>query len=281
MKERPVPFMGREVRATLDGRQSQFRRIVKPQPTCPDHGAECPDLSFERCDWKSGPVWTDGWNGYVRCPYGVPGDSTWRQGMPPADGWYHVQGWEEPVFLRRFVPGPRDGDAEPGVLWGRNESDDPEAIEIEGLSLDTLRWRRHGDLLWVRSQWWHYEPPPASAGNEQAWDKWTRTVRWPSGEAIEDCEPELDDRWRRRPSIHMPRWASRIDLEVTGVRAERLQEISEGDAVAEGCPEQEWYRVDGGPSHWFKTAWDALNGKRAPWSSNPWVWVVEFERIKP
>lgn len=92
-----------------------------------------------------------------------------------------------------------------------------------------------------------------------------------------------------RPSIHMPRWASRIDLEVTGVRVERLQDISEADAMAEGirCTGQCSYWWDGmqGDPHRtaadaFRALWESINGPDS-WTANPWVWVVELRRIKP
>jgi hypothetical protein len=88
-------------------------------------------------------------------------------------------------------------------------------------------------------------------------------------------------RWR--PSIHMPRWASRITLEVTGVRVERLQDISEADARAEGVTLQEksfYMGVAAAAPHRFEfhRLWQQINGERAPWLSNPWVWVVEFRR---
>lgn len=82
--------------------------------------------------------------------------------------------------------------------------------------------------------------------------------------------------WWRRPSIFMPRAASRITLEVTDVRAERLQDISETDAIAEGCPNGATRPID-----WYRTLWDDLNAARGfGWDTSPWVWVVEFRRIK-
>ena len=89
--------------------------------------------------------------------------------------------------------------------------------------------------------------------------------------------------WRQlspwRPSIHMPRWASRITLEVTGVRVERLQDISEEDAKAEGSKIMNhddigWHSYQRG----FQTLWESINGPGS-WDADPWVWVVEFKHI--
>ena len=96
-----------------------------------------------------------------------------------------------------------------------------------------------------------------------------------------------------RPSIHMPRWASRLTLEITDVRVQRLTEISEADARAEGME----FHDGGGVGHsgWrhsreygfvqetaveaFRVAWRHINDKRAPWPSNPWVWAITFRRL--
>jgi hypothetical protein len=86
-------------------------------------------------------------------------------------------------------------------------------------------------------------------------------------------------------SIHMPRWASRITLEVTDVRIERLQEIGEDDARAEGLSQDNDGRWLPGPCEdprWaFRALWEAINGGRAPWAINPWVWAVSFKRVTP
>ena len=84
-------------------------------------------------------------------------------------------------------------------------------------------------------------------------------------------------RWK--PAIHMPRAASRITLEVTGVRVERLQAISRGDAMAEGCP---FANMAAGPDprDWYRDLWNEINGPGA-WDQSPWVWVVEFRRVTP
>jgi hypothetical protein len=85
----------------------------------------------------------------------------------------------------------------------------------------------------------------------------------------------------------MPRWASRITLDVTGTRVERLQDISEADARAEGFFAGgfgEWIdecdRQTGDARYLYRELWDAINGKSAPWKANPWVWVVEFKRCE-
>ena len=91
--------------------------------------------------------------------------------------------------------------------------------------------------------------------------------------------------YRSRPSIHMPRWASRLTLLVKSVRVERLQEISKEDVIAEGvnvaiAAERTgipWSSIPTLHDAW-RLCWDSINGARAPWASNPWVWVVEFER---
>lgn len=93
------------------------------------------------------------------------------------------------------------------------------------------------------------------------------------------------------PSIHMPRWANRITLNVTGVRVERLQAISGADAIAEGAPRLACYGpdcMDGpdgcnargceGARDWFSALWKSINGAES-WDANPWVEVVEFERV--
>jgi hypothetical protein len=83
-----------------------------------------------------------------------------------------------------------------------------------------------------------------------------------------------------RPSIHMPRWASRILLEVVAVRVERLQEIDNQGALAEGAPDVRTVENNWDMRDCFRALWDGLNEKRGfGWAVNPWVWVVEFRRI--
>lgn len=121
-----------------------------------------------------------------------------------------------------------------------------------------------GDVLWVRETWAH----SVDCGHLNHLHETKIIYR-----ADNRCEP---DRWR--PSIHMPRWAARLFLRVTNVRCERVQEISEADALAEGFrPSENWNQAK-----WaFRETWDSLNAKRGyGWDVNPWVWVYEFERVE-
>lgn len=146
--------------------------------------------------------------------------------------------------------------------------------------------------------WWHVSEQRSPYG--QPGDRlWVRETHLDLGgcclyRADPGAEQERElvapgQKWT--PSIHMPRAASRISLEVTGVRVERLQDISEADARAEGIVEHQTLRpgtracnVDGGIMHAcgpvpvYRDLWDSINGPGA-WDSNPWLWVVEFRRI--
>lgn len=126
-----------------------------------------------------------------------------------------------------------------------------------------------GDRLWVREAW-----KPVGVSYKQ----WVG-VFYKSDGTSRDC-PYFSVNLARqgwRPGIHMPRVAARITLEVTGVRVERLQEISHRDALAEGV-EYDVSKADGSPLARYEKLWNSINGWRA-WSKNPWVWVVEFKGI--
>lgn len=112
-----------------------------------------------------------------------------------------------------------------------------------------------GDRLWVREAW---------SGADDPSHKHCVHYR---------ADGERATRWR--PSIHMPRWASRIALEITGVRVERLNDISEADCRAEGLGGT----VDRA-HHWYRVLWEQINGPGS-WDANPWVWVIEFKRVSP
>jgi hypothetical protein len=141
-----------------------------------------------------------------------------------------------------------------------------------------------GDRLWVRETWM----PRCTNSEELIQYRAGGGLReFPKGLNLSEdllYEFAMDDGKRWRPSIHMPRWASRITLEITGVRVERLQEISEADLYKEGIAlPREIERMRYTAAHWllgqYRQLWDSLYGKGA-WERNPWVWVIEFRRAE-
>ncbi len=126
-----------------------------------------------------------------------------------------------------------------------------------------------GDQLWVR------EAFAAGLCTES-------TLAYRATHKTEDLEEGWGETIKWTPSIHMPRWASRINLLITGVRVERLKDISDVDAAAEGCA----YGKGNGeidlavrPENHFPTLWASIYGAES-WQANPWVWVIDFERME-
>ena len=130
-----------------------------------------------------------------------------------------------------------------------------------------------GDRLWVRESW-HQRGKFVFALPDSDKRSWlgTREIAY----SADAKRPGHD--WRSRPSSHMPRWASRITLEITGVRVERLQDISRGDAMVEGCPFPNMAAYND-PRKWYADLWESINGPGS-WDANPWAWVVEFKRLE-
>jgi hypothetical protein len=136
-----------------------------------------------------------------------------------------------------------------------------------------------GDQLWVREKWGYFKDgqiiPTANVspdGRNIAY--WQRHKDY--------IAPTPEGKWK--PSIHMPRWASRIMLEITNIKVERVQEISEQDAKNEGSPyKNSDISLNGGLTYQgsykngFEYLWDSIYKN---WSANPWVWVVEFKVIE-
>lgn len=148
-----------------------------------------------------------------------------------------------------------------------------------------------GNRLWVRET--HVIVGPGSIGYGKIIDGQIARYR--------ATEPDLSIVGGWSPSIYMPRWASRILLEIVAVRVKRLQDISEADAEAEGIEtvlvsESDFRYVDylragkrdigdkeatcGSAVHSYATLWESING-RDSWAANPWVWVIEFKRVAP
>jgi hypothetical protein len=221
MKERASwPMKAWEVRAILDGRKTQTRRVVRPQPE--DFGGFGPPRWWNPpyLGGSARPASEDDYRAAAikHCPYGVPGDRLWVR-----------EAWAVPPQLNhlppRMIDQPKPGELRPGILA----------------------------VVCYREGYAGYDP-------------------WPG------------TRWR--PSIHMPRWASRLTLEIVSVRVERVQEISEEDARAEGVRVwEEWQSRDlpavlnmHDPRDAYAQLWESINGPGS-WAANPWVWVIEFRRI--
>lgn len=187
----------------------------------------------------------------------------------------------------------------------------------QGFGGDYIHWYgkcpygQPGDHLWVRENFqplfaegWEEGMNPDGSGD---------SVNWKTGEGYDPSYPATDgivefydhtkDELTQRvwPSIHMPRWASRIQLKITNIRVERLQECSEADAQAEGAQfvdfgkdrygqQNPGWRCDRAPSSAddalltarfaYGNLWESINGPGS-WDANPWVWVIEFKRVKP
>jgi hypothetical protein len=169
--------------------------------------------------------------------------------------------------------------------WDDFEPDDPSVVcEATGCMPDIpCPYGNVGDRLWVRE---------AHRLTDCTCKETCRTPQYVWYEADFSGHDNVSLN-KLRPSIHMPRWASRISLEVTGVRVERLQDISAEDIDAEGVTScDEWLnyladyesmqssdaRLETVHEYWAKR-WDRINGHAHPWDSNPWVWVIEFKTI--
>ncbi|HGG8902970.1 TPA: hypothetical protein ACJJXD_004208 [Enterobacter cloacae] len=228
MKERGMIFNGEMVRAILDGRKTQTRRIMKVQPS---------------------------------------------DGFHPTHNGYDLD-----LNAHWYTPGVVDKN---GYLQPAKKDVFGVADENEGY---TCPFGAVGDRIWVRETW-----AEAGAG---APDLKLYRANYPEHVPThyENVPPADEIRWT--PSIHMPRWASRILLEITGMRVERLNGISETDAEAEGIDmealfdAQDCYdciadhNMTGRPTATgaFKYLWESIYGEES-WKSNPWVWVIEFKVV--
>jgi hypothetical protein len=260
MTERPIPFSGPMVRAILAGRKSQTRRCLTPQPDAAlDHHKGRIVTRFN----PVGAAVKTGLMAYEANDCAGP-IFAFRQGKDSI---------KADISCPYGVPGDR--------LWVR-----------EAWTAD-FEWAEDVDKRALR--WWH-EMPAAFRGpanviytyyhaDDSAWH-----CHPDEGPAYPASWAPAEDDWegvRWRPSIHMPRWASRLTLELTNVRVERLQDIGEDDAIDEGCgfdfdplDDDGVEKFDATPRGHFAQLWDKLHGhRRCGWQANPWVWVLEFRRV--
>lgn len=255
MKERPILFSAPMVRAILEGRKTQTRRVVKfPKPLVFDGvtGQVQEHYSMKAAYpmplggyvfWSSDPgkefsdrVYRNSRDGLM-CPYGEPGDRLWVR---------------ETFALERWDDEPKTPNDRPIYRH-----------DWDGTEFDSEYW------LWP-----HYkatDPAPELCYEDDENDDGEPKVKW-------------------KPSIHMPRWASRIMLEIVDVRVDRLQDINRNEAKAEGVSHV-WEWPGGKDKKYFSRGvlnpcvanfsvlWDDINAARGfGWSVNPWVWVIEFKK---
>lgn len=148
------------------------------------------------------------------------------------------------------------------------------------------RYGAPGDRLWVREA---HALVPATAYRGSTGVQQAINPEEPSEAAVYKAGWDRSPPARWRHAMHMPRWASRLILEIVAVRVERLQVISEADARAEGCGRAvDEDDIDGAPDApapaqtyrgGYRWLWDEING-RGSWDANPYVWVVEFRRVE-
>lgn len=195
--------------------------------------------------------------------------------------------------------------------WGKGKSPKPKWLftddgAFNGFSLN-CPYGETGDKLWVRETWATSiacdDRPPSDMekpGRGYGWPVWYAAdgvVNTRRADPVPQGGTGFTTMGKCRPSIFMPRWASRITLEITAVRVQRLQEISEHDAEAEGCS-HDFLHSDtcsndncalcGGVDDCegvavsakenYRALWERINGKGS-WAANPWVWVVTFKRV--
>lgn len=182
-----------------------------------------------------------------------------------------------------------------GKTWGQGVrlGDDAYSVHVD-IQEPNGEWKwlrcpygKPGDRLWVRETWANITSRDATECIAYRADRSGREVlRDYGGEGDfvglgKPCEPWIEDGTRWKPSIHMPRKYARIFLRLTDVRVERLNEISEADAIAEGVGTLVDPDLLGTSksikSACFATLWDSLHGAGS-WSANPWVWVISFQR---
>lgn len=212
MSERPIIFSSPMVRAILEGRKTQMRRIIKPTPIW----IADPSVPFKTSDANP--------KGIIKCPYGKIGDTLWVR-----------ESYRE-AACSGYMPDTKD--ARYTVT-----------CEYKATFYNPIGMDRGGRTFTLPEM--HYGGGLRKDGG----------VKW-------------------KPSIHMPRWAARLFLRVVGVRVERVRDISSEDAYEEGarCSCLAPVADCKGNIIAFAKLWDSINSKRGSWWSNPYVWVIIFER---
>lgn len=240
MKERPILLNTEMVRAVLDGRKTQTRRMVANVDS-----DNC--LPLRKPTKIRNGVFTHVMDApkHGICPFGAVGDRLWVRET------FATLGNEDGCPIDWHGNLVKGGGQEAARIYRASCEQRPSNYGLWSIPDDAF-WKPHTENM-------HYE------------GTWV-------------------------PSIHMPRWASRITLEITGVRVERLNSISEQDAASEGVGSALWFAAKGVPEkQWtslgergayrashinsFASLWESIYGEES-WQANPWVWVIEFKRVE-
>ena len=241
-KERPILFSAPMVRAILAGTKTQTRRAIKSVPSRMHYGRDIMDWSLSGIHQEE----------YLE-----------DHQLQVSDRWYMDVQTDVDDHSREVIRCPY---GQPGDrLWVR------ESVRAADLDDFSRAVEYLADGACVRT---------ASAEDieSEAFGRWEKLNSYRSNDAALDGGKTV-------PPMHMPRWASRIDLEVTGVRVERLNDISTWDAGAEGVnPFENPAGCQAGEETAnqaaFRLLWESISGADS-WAANPWVWAVEFKRVKP
>lgn len=226
--ERPIIFNTDTVQAVLDGRKTQARKPIKPQPEW--------DAAREQWMFRRGKGRYTLSDFIQHCPYGRPGDRLWVR-----------ETWRVSSESNNYANGCKKLWVEYRAGWRRGFKQQIDTFPVDS-DVAVKAWGRHKSGTW-------------------------------------------------RPSIHMPRWASRITLEITDVRAGLVQDITPEDAIAEGIRLTRLTFAECTVSHWedyptpnignedprtaFAVLWDSIYAKRGlGWDVNPWVWVIDFKVVQ-
>lgn len=233
MTDRPIIFSAPMVRALLAGTKTQTRRILKPQP---------PDAPPARCHPSHASLHAAP---YLDAYCGQPKTVSNPRGMSRDWHWWQVDDRPGPLAFRTpYAPSDRLWVREAWNIAFQNELAPGETIERTAAECAAANRGFAcvvGDGVVYKATGAHSHPQ--------------------HGKAL----------WR--PSIHMSRWASRLTLTVTDVRVQRLQEISEEDAIAEGVPADYGEHIHGPGG--YRDIWEAINGTGS-WAANPWVAAYTF-----
>ena len=341
MEERPILFSGPMVRAILEGRKTQTRRVVKPQPDYPERIS---NPRYEDDGWYFTTKQAEGFylgNGPYHCPYGQPGDllvvaaeipslgrnycadikgniwsrakGPWRKlkGSPSSKGYLTitpaVDGKYKTRLVHRLVCEAWHGLGPKGLpqvrhLDGNQLNNDPRNLDWGTQQQNWTDRAIHGRGMGAEHHATHLveENIAEIRKSTQSQRMLARLYNVSQSQiwAIKSGRTWREDRVPDPPNTE--RWTRPLTLRITNVRVERVQEITQRDAHFEGAepikieamgkdviwpigkipPDEKLIGNDyrGG----FHSLWDSINAKRGyPWESNPWVWVIEFERVKP